>query len=418
LRCGGSDDYQEETFMRIALITARNPLASAADMSGQPAFLARALARQGHRVTIYARQDGTASAGVMGRGVGFEQVPAGPARQLSAEQVARHMPALSAHCVARWQSEVPDVVHAFGWASGLAALGAARETEVPVVQTFGSLAAAERKAGFAVSASRLRLETLIGRKAAAVLACSSEEAAELAQLGVRRSAIRVIPCGVDTEQFSPLGDEAGRGPRVRLVALTPAAPRGLETVIRALAQVPEAELVIVGGPDSRHLPRTGPFRELARLAGELRMRSRVKFAGTMRPAALAALLRSAHLLVSASAYEPTGLPAIQAMACGTPVVAAAVGGQRDAVIDGTTGLLITREHLGTLAPRLRRLLATPALLAAYGIAAADRAASRYSWERIASETTSAYERCLPGHAVEELAEAEEFAELEAMAMSS
>jgi len=56
--------------MRIALITARNPLASAADMSGQPAFLARALARQGHRVTIYARQDGTASAGVMGRGVG------------------------------------------------------------------------------------------------------------------------------------------------------------------------------------------------------------------------------------------------------------------------------------------------------------------------------------------------------------
>jgi glycosyltransferase involved in cell wall biosynthesis len=94
------------------------------------------------------------------------------------------------------------------------------------------------------------------------------------------------------------------------------------------------------------------------------------------------------------------------MACGTPVIVSAVGGHRDAVIDGTTGLLIAPEHTAMLAHRLRRLLGTPALLSAYGIAAADRAKSRYSWERIGKETMAAYERCLPGRADEAQVEEE------------
>jgi glycosyltransferase involved in cell wall biosynthesis len=151
----------------------------------------------------------------------------------------------------------------------------------------------------------------------------------------------------------------------------------------------------VGGPDSRHLPRTGPFRELAQLAAELRIRGRVKFAGEVAAAKLPALLRSADVIVSAATYEPSGLRAIQAMACGTPVIVSAVGAHRDAVIEGTTGLLIAPENPAMLAHRVRRLLATPALLTAWGIAAADRARSRYSWERIGRETAAAYERCLP-----------------------
>jgi D-inositol-3-phosphate glycosyltransferase len=407
--------------MRIALIVAGNPLSSATNMSSQPAQLARALASQGHRVTIYARKDGTtARTGVLGRGVSVEFISAGPARPLPPEQAARHMPELAADLVGRWVVRRPDVVHAFGWVAGLAALGAVRELDIPVVQTFGSLAAAEsRLPGSNVLASRLRLETLIGRKAAAVLASSSAEAADLAKMGVPRPAIRVVPCGVDTGTFSPDGDQAERGRPVRLVALAGAGhTAGLATILRVTAQLPEAELVIAGGPGGRHVPRTGPFRELAQLATELGIRNRVKFAGELGPAALAELLRSADVAVSATGYEPAGLGAIQAMACGVPVIASAVGGQADAVIDGTTGLLVAPQQPAMLLSRLRKLLATPALLRGYGIAAADRAKSRYCWERIARETTAAYERCLPAFAVaEEAAEAAEADDLDALAVS-
>jgi glycosyltransferase involved in cell wall biosynthesis len=412
-------------YMRIALITARNPLAPSADRSDQPAYLARALASQGHRVTLYARNDGTSpQTAVLGRGVTVEHVLAGPAKPLSQEQAARYMPDMAAYLIGKWKVERPDVVHAFGWVSGLAALGATRGTDIPVVQTFGSLAVAERRQNPAgVCASRLRLETLIGRKAAAVLAGSSEEAADLARLAVPRPAIRVIPSGIDTDVFTPVGKRAARSSKIRLVATVSSAQAAeLRAVFLATAQVPGAELIIAGGPDSRHLPRTGPFRDLAQLANDLRIRNRIKFAGELEPQKLAALLRSADVLISASRHAPTGTGAIQAMACGTPVIVSAVGGHADAVIDGTTGLLVEPGHAGMLAHRLRRLLSTPALLTAYGIAAADRARSRYAWDRIGRETAAAYERCLPSRAAAEAAvaadDAEEAAEeLEAMAVT-
>ncbi len=82
------------------------------------------------------------------------------------------------------------------------------------------------------------------------------------------------------------------------------------------------------------------------------------------------------------------------MACGTPVIAQAVGAYADAVVDGTTGLLLPPGRPEVLVKRLREALAMPMKLTAFGIAAADRARSRYPWERIATETVAAYERCI------------------------
>ena len=93
------------------------------------------------------------------------------------------------------------------------------------------------------------------------------------------------------------------------------------------------------------------------------------------------------------------LLAIQAMACGTPVIASAVGGQVDAVIDGTTGILVPPGRPALLAQRIRQLLAHPMLLEAFSVAAADRARSRYSWDRIAHETLAVYDRALDAAAV-------------------
>jgi len=90
-------------------------------------------------------------------------------------------------------------------------------------------------------------------------------------------------------------------------------------------------------------------------------------------------------------YEPFGMACLEAMACGTPVIASALGGHLDTVVDGTTGVLVPPGHPAQLARRIRRLLANPMLLEGFGIAAADRAQARYSWERVARETVAVYE---------------------------
>ena len=386
--------------MRIAMITAHSPLTRAGGHGRQllePAVLARALARHGHRVTLYARAQDPVSPGtaILGAGVSVEHIKAGPARRLTAEESARYMPEVAADLTDRWRTKAPDVVHAFSWAAGLAAIGAVRGTGIPVVQSFESLGSIERRqAGLDVSGARVKLEASIGRTAAAVLASSEEEADELARLAVPKSVIRVIPAGIDTTGFRPEDVRAKTNVKPALVAFADDQARGLTTVIRALAQLPDARLTIIGGPDAKHLPRTGPFREVAQLATELRVRSRVIFAGDVAEADQSAQLCSADAMVSATSYDPTGLAAIRAMSCGLPVIGSAVGGQRDAVIDGITGMLVAPDHPAMLVQRLRALLARPTMMQAYGIAAADRARSRYCIDRIGQETAAAYERCL------------------------
>jgi len=384
--------------MRIALITAHSPLATALTDAQrvQPVSLARALAARGHRVTVYARRDRSdcPRTTILGRGASIEHVTAGPPKPLPDCQAARYSPVFAGYLADRWRVRPPEVVHAFSWVGGLAALGAVRGMDVPVLQTFGSLASAERRhgAGGEVSAARLRMEACIARAADVVLAGSGDEAQELARLGVPKSTVRVIPAGVDTEIFTPEGDRAPRGRRYRLLAVAPAGePLGLPAALRALTQLPDTELVVVGGPDARHLPRTGPWRGLWQLAGTLGVRNRITLAGNVPEAGLPQLLRSADLMVSAHAYEPAGTAAIKAMACGIPVIAPAVGAYNDAVVDGVTGLLVPPESPRALASRVRALLASPIQLEALGLAAVDRARSRYAIDRIGRETVAAYD---------------------------
>ncbi len=385
--------------MRIALVTAHTPLR--AGEFAQPVSLAKALAARGHRVTVYTRQQNTHSARttILGRGVSVEHVTAGPVRPLAADAAARHMPEVAAYLADHWHARPPHVVHAFSWLGGMAAVGAVRGTGTPVVLTFESLAAAERRhaTDSGASTARLRLEACLAHAARAVLASSCEEAAELARSGVPKSAIRVVPCGVDTDLFSPVGATAERRGRFRLVAFASVGqPCGLAAVVLALTQLPDTELVIAGGPAVRQVPRTGAWRELTRLASAVGVRNRIIFAGELSEAELPALLRSADLTVAASRYEPSGVAALQAMACGVPVVGPAVGALSDAVVDGVTGLLIESDNAAMLARRIRMLQARPAQREALGIAAADRARSRYDLSRIARETAAAYEWCLRG----------------------
>jgi len=391
--------------MRIALVAPScNPLAEhldsrSADEATRVISLAQALARAGHRITIYARKDSRAlpDSAILAPGVTVEHVSAGPLVPLDPDRLTAHLPEFSRCLAQRWRRNRPDIVHAHSWTMGLAALAGTREEDLPVAQTFGSLGAAEQRDRPAAppSDARLRLEAAIARSADVVLASSAEELADLARLGVPRARIRVVPCGVDTEQFSPEGPVAERNGRSRLLAAEPlTTPESLAIAVHALAEIPDAELVITGGPDRAKLSKDASRRDLVRLARKLGVHTRLVFTGRIAPADLPALLRSADLLVSTAPYEPVGMMALQAMACGTPVVAAAGGAARDAVVDMTTGLLTPAGRPTQLGERIRLLLANPLRHEAYGIAATDRARSRYSWERIGRETLAAYARCV------------------------
>jgi D-inositol-3-phosphate glycosyltransferase len=200
---------------------------------------------------------------------------------------------------------------------------------------------------------------------------------------------------VDTKKFKPAGRVAKRNHRPQLIAIGSLAEyRGLDKIMRCLVDLPTVELTIVGGPVAEHLDSDHGYRILGKLAAHLGIADRVRFAGHVSDDELPKLLRSADLLVSAARYEPQGIAAIRAMACGVPVIATSVGSYPDAVIDGTSGMLIPPSRPEMLGGRLHDLLSTPMRLAAFGIAACDRATSRYSWDRIASETVAAYERAI------------------------
>ncbi len=352
--------------------------------------LTRQLAGKGHQVTVYTQKNlaDVPDQAELHDGVRVEHIDAGPVAETAREprdaDLLERVPAFSGPLRSLWESDRPDVVHALAWTSGLAALAAARDLGIPVVQEFSSLSVAERRAaaGFqdqsgavkadGASAARIRLEPAIGRSATAVVATNSAEVSDLANLGVHRSSIRIVPWGVDTDLFTPEGPVAKRNGRPRLLTATDLTQRKpLETLLRALTKVPDAELLVVGGPAEAELAKDDNYVKLAKFAPTLGFADRV---------------------ISTCQYEPSGTTSLQAMACGTPVIAPPVGGHMDAVVDGTTGIIIPPDRPALLAQRIRQLLAHPMLIEAYGVAAVDRVRSRYSWSRIAGETLAVYDR--------------------------
>jgi len=393
--------------MKIALVArhATPPIHASdpysADQAAHLSALAGKLAAQGHDVTVYARKDSSdlPDAASTAPGLKAEYITAGPQAPVSADLLPQYAKDVAGHLAVRWQKHAPDVAHAGHWTSVLAALSAAREHPVPVIASFGSFASAERRHRIAgeTTSVRTRMEPCVAKAATTVLATTTNEVAELARLGVPNARVRLVPAGVDTGTFAPSGLTAKRKGRPRLVAVGSLAEyRRLDIVLRCLAELPGpgAELVIAGGPLAGSLESDHGYRILAKLAAHLGVADRVKFTGHVAGIDLPALFRSADLLVSAARYEPQGICSIQAMACGVPVVATAVGCYADAVIDGTTGVLVPPERPDMLARRLRDLLASPMRLAAFGIAAADRAKSRYPWDRVASETVAVYEHAI------------------------
>jgi glycosyltransferase involved in cell wall biosynthesis len=367
-------------------------------LSTHVAELACALGRGGHRVTVYTRRgDENARARArLGPGVSVVRLRAGPGHRLSEDDLLSHLTEFVDGLARCWRARRPDVLHAHDWVSGLAALYSADGLRIPIVQSFHTLGSLRRRAGQPCPAARIRMEKAIGQNVPAVIATSESQYAELVRLGVPRSRLTMVPSGVDVQRFTPDGPAFPRGPVRRLVTLSqPAERQSVATVIRTLAHVPDAELMVAGGPPREELDGDQVMHRIRMVAKEAHVADRVTFLGQVSPSDAAKLLRSADLTVSLPAYETSGRVPLESMACGTPVVASAVGGHLDSVIDDVTGIHVPAGRPVEAARRIRALLDDQTQRAALGIGAVDRARSRYSWERVAAETVKVYETARP-----------------------
>ena len=323
-------------------------------------------------------------------------IPAGPRRPLAPEESLDSMAPFGHGLADIWGSLTPNVVHAHSWTSGIAAQVGARPLGLPIAQSFSELGLVRRRhLGEADTSppTRIRLERSLAIAAARVLARSSDEVFELFRMGVPHRQSTVLPCGVDPQAFSrdcsadPPQERIGPG--LRILTLGPlTVEQGHETLIRAVAAVPGSHLIIAAAECAGGRGAEGDADRLRELAREAHAADRIHLQPW--PEDLPALLRSADLVVIPSWYDPSGVRALQAMACGTPVLASAVGAHIDIIVDGITGALVPPRQVDAMAAALRRLADDPFTLQSMGIAGSDRAQHRFAWSRVAQETLRVY----------------------------
>jgi glycosyltransferase involved in cell wall biosynthesis len=408
--------------MKIALVSEHaNPLATlgGADAGGQNvhvAELASALTVLGHQVTVYTRRD---RIGVPARvhapaGYVVEHVPAGPPTEVPKDDLLPYMDGFGDRLRARWRHDPVDVVHAHFWMSGLAALRATEGTGVPVVQTFHALGSVKRREqGDADTspADRIELERRLCREVTHVVATCSDEVTELRELGLAPGRATIVPCGVDVDHFRPLFAaryaEAERRRHRLLVVGRLVERKGVATVVEALAELPDAELVVVGGPRIDALSTDPAVARLRCLADRLGVSERLHLIGSVDRSDMPAAINGSDVVVSVPWYEPFGIVPLEAMASGRPFVGSAVGGLLDTVLPGETGELVPPRDPAALAAVLRDLLDDPERRARYGAAGRARAVERYDWRTVARQTETVY-RALAGSAVDDRADREEY----------
>ncbi len=390
--------------LRVALVSEHaSPLAQLGgeDAGGQNvavAALASELARRGHEVVVHTRRDNLnlqRRVPMIG-GVTVDHVPAGPPGPIPKDELFPFMPAFAADLRRQWEQAPPDLVHAHFWMSGWAAMEAARRLEIPVALTFHALGVVKRRHQGDKDTSppeRIEVERELAATVDRVVATCSDEVFELVRMGTDADRISVVPCGVDPLLFRPWGPAFPRHPGglQRLVVVSRLVQRkGVGTTISALTRVPGAELVVAGGPEACALHKDPQARRLIDLAERSGVANRVRLLGRLSHAQLPALLRSADLAVCVPWYEPFGIVPLEAMACGVPVVASAVGGLTDTVVDGETGVLVPPRDADAVADAARGLLADPEYRKALGAAGHRRVRSRYTWPKVADSMLDVY----------------------------
>lgn len=395
--------------MRIAMVSAHtSPLAplGGRETGGMNVYvleLSRELAALGCNVDIFTRRDGDLPhIEPVAPGLRLVRIDAGPAAPIEKEAIVAHLPEFVRNLYTfACAAPAYDLIHSHYWQSGWAGTILARRLALPHIVMFHTLGEVKNRARFgeAEPTLRIRHERTIARRADAIVTASNHERQLLERYyGADPAKMHAVPCGIDLERFRPLPRSEARA-RLGLPADTPILLwvgrverlKGLEILLDAVAGLErsDAHLLIVGG-DERAAPLCAELEAQARALG---IADRITFTGAVDHASLPWYYSAADICVVPSFYESFGLVAVEAMACGTPVVASRVGGLTSTVIDGVTGYLIPWRCPEPFSEKLDVLLANPELRANFG-RAARASVERFRWSTVARRIAEVYETAL------------------------
>jgi D-inositol-3-phosphate glycosyltransferase len=394
---------------RVAVLSVHtSPLAQpgSGDGGGMNVYvraLATGLAHAGVECDVFTRRESPATPTVTRVEAGFRvvHVDAGPSAPIALHDLTTLIDPFADAVLDRMRStgDEYDVLHANYWVSGAVGHRLKHALDRPLVATFHTLARVKAEAGFDDEPEhRARLEHEVIDCADLMLASTEEERLQLAELYLAEpSRIEIVPPGVDHSVFRPshregadLRERLGLAGRPLLLFVGRIQPlKGVDVAIRALAELEDSSstLVVVGGP-------SGPSGatesgRLQTIVDELGLAERVRFLPPQPHDSLADFYRAADVCVVPSRSESFGLVALEAAACGTPVVAAAVGGLRSLVDDGVTGFLVDGHEPADYAAPLSALLDDRLRAAEMGEAAVARS-GRYSWSITAARLRRLY----------------------------
>ena len=354
----------------------------------------------------------------LGYGNRVVHIPAGPEVYLPKGQLIDYLPEFAENII-KFSSQKGlhyDIIHSHYWMSGIAAEELERAWKIPFVHMFHTLGMMKNRVARDDSEKegqyRIEGEQQVIRAAAQIIAATQAEQAQLEFLYHAPTAkITVVPPGVDTHHFYPISLDEARGvigipceSRMLLFVGRIEPLKGVDSLIRALAilrnngtleQHPHCLVIIGGDPDASDDNLTAEMTHLQALCSELNLGDLVVFLGKRDQDSLPYYYSSADVLIIPSHYESFGMVALEAMACGTPVIASQVGGLPFLVKDGVTGYVVPDEDIETLSQRLAVLISQPTVRQQMGEQACAEA-QNYSWEKITSRILQVYEKVLTG----------------------
>mgnify|MGYP001147906430 CR=1 FL=1 len=398
--------------MRVLMISDHaDPLAKigSKESGGQNVYVmsvASLLAKRGHRVDVYTRWDCPTKQEVVqvNPNLRVVRVNAGPRGYMPRDDFLKIIGDFTAGIKERIELEALayDVIFSNYWFSGIIGLSLAKDYGIPQTHVYHSIGQIRYQTLKDVRPEevdnnlfrvRAMWERRLARECASIITTSPVEQADIQRLfRISRDKIICLPIGVDLRQFRPRSQARARkklglgaGPLVLYVGRIEWR-KGIGTLIQALAKLPDAELCVVGGGTNKEARKldAAERKRLQSIANDLGLKDRVHFVGAKQPAQVALYYAAADVCAVPSYYEPFGIVPIEAMACGTPVVASHTGGMRFTVREGITGHLAKTNDHEDLAAKLALVLQRGR--DAYAQAARTHIQQQFAWPKIAVDT--------------------------------
>ena len=398
-------------------------------MGGQNVYVAqvaKALAALGYQVDVFTRRDNPEIEEVYPweNGIRIINVPAGPAKHVPKEALLPYMKRFTRFMIDFIQRNgTYDLIHANFWMSGMVATAIKRELNIPFAITFHALGRVRRVyqgKNDSFPDVRFEIEDRVIAAADRIIAECPQDKEDLTHLyRAQPKQVSIVPAGFDPQEMCPIPKAVARKeiglPEDEhiILQLGRMVPRkGIDTVIHALSRLVhkhgvDARLLVVGGDSYNADPETNPeMSRLMKIATTEKVLDKVTFVGPRQREVLKYYYSAADVFVSTPWYEPFGITPLEAMACGTPVVGAAVGGIKYTVADGKTGFLVPPKDADALAARMADLFQNPAMLKRFGKNAITRVQKHFTWEHVAEMLAEVFEQVISETHIEAAGEME------------